>query len=102
MLLHQPSLDVSRDKTSPDKAKTSPVTPAEEQFNDQRCLPPGQPIAEGEGSTERMSPPASVIPGMEAADPAVITHGNHVILYVCTVIAVQNVSSVFSSFFKIK
>lgn len=95
MLLHQPSLDVSRDKTSPDKAKTSPVTPAEEQINDQRCLPPGQPIAEGEGSTERMSPLASVKPGMEAADPAVISHGNHVILYLCTVIAVQNVSSLF-------
>ncbi|XP_005740290.1 capping protein, Arp2/3 and myosin-I linker protein 3 isoform X4 [Pundamilia nyererei] len=74
LIPNKPSLDVSRDKTSPDKAKTSPVTPAEEQINDQRCLPPGQPIAEGEGSTERMSPPASVKPGMEAADPAVISH----------------------------
>ncbi|XP_030608248.1 capping protein, Arp2/3 and myosin-I linker protein 3 isoform X3 [Archocentrus centrarchus] len=72
---NKPSLDVSRDKTSPDKAKTSPVTPGEEQTSDQRCLSPDQPVIEGEGTTERMSPPGSSKPGIEAADPAVLSHG---------------------------
>ncbi|XP_074506411.1 capping protein, Arp2/3 and myosin-I linker protein 3 isoform X2 [Sebastes fasciatus] len=72
LLPNKPSLDLLRDKNSPEKAmtspKTSPVSPGEEPTNDQRSLPPAQPIIEEEGTAE--SPPASAQPGIEAADPA--------------------------------
>lgn len=71
-LLPQPSLDLSRDKTSPEKVMTSPkispVSEGEEPIDDQRNLPPAQPIIEEEGTTERNSPLASAKPGIEAAD----------------------------------
>ncbi|GAA6222383.1 capping protein, Arp2/3 and myosin-I linker protein 3 [Lates japonicus] len=71
----KPSLDLSRDKTSPENTrtppKTSPVSPGEEPTSDQRSLPPAQPISQDEGNTERKSPPASAKSGMEAADPAI-------------------------------
>ncbi|XP_044074734.1 capping protein, Arp2/3 and myosin-I linker protein 3 isoform X1 [Siniperca chuatsi] len=66
LIPNKPSLDLSRDKTSPEKAKTSP---GEEPTNDQRSLPPAPPIILEEGATERKSPPASAKPGIEAADP---------------------------------
>ncbi len=73
VFLPQPSLDLSRDKTSPEKAvtspKTSPVSPGEEPTNDQRSLPPAHPVIQEEETTERKSPPASAKSGMEAADP---------------------------------
>ncbi len=74
VLLPQPSLDLSRDKTSPEKAmtspKTSPHSPGELPTNEQRNLPSAQPIIEEEEATERESLPASAKPGEEAADPA--------------------------------
>ncbi|KAF1383345.1 hypothetical protein PFLUV_G00130960 [Perca fluviatilis] len=73
LLLNKPSLDLSRDKTSPEKAatsaKTSPVNTGEEPTSDQRSLPPAQPIIEEEGTAENESSPASAKPGIEAADP---------------------------------
>ncbi|KAA8587490.1 hypothetical protein FQN60_016352 [Etheostoma spectabile] len=73
LLLKKPSLDLSRDKTSPEKAvtsaKTSPVSPGEELTSDQRSLPPAQPVIEEEGTAENKSSPPSAIPGIEAADP---------------------------------
>ncbi|XP_078119455.1 capping protein, Arp2/3 and myosin-I linker protein 3 [Sander vitreus] len=73
LLLNKPSLDLSRDKTSPEKAvtsaKTSPVNTGEEPTSDQRSLPPAQPIIEEEGTAENKSSPASAKPGIEAADP---------------------------------
>ncbi|KAI4809211.1 hypothetical protein KUCAC02_018117 [Chaenocephalus aceratus] len=64
------SLDILRDTRSPEKAvrspKSSPISPDEELTNEQRSLPPAQPIIEEDGT----SPPASVNPGREAADPA--------------------------------
>ncbi|XP_069567454.1 capping protein, Arp2/3 and myosin-I linker protein 3 isoform X4 [Brachyistius frenatus] len=72
LIPNKPSLDLSRDKISPEK--TSPVTPGEEQTNDQRSLPPAQPIIEDEGTAERRSPSAAAKPGTEAADPALICH----------------------------
>ncbi|XP_035796909.2 capping protein, Arp2/3 and myosin-I linker protein 3 isoform X1 [Amphiprion ocellaris] len=74
----KPSLELSRDKTSlemnKNSPKTSPVAPREEQTNDQRSFPSSQPIIEDDETTEEKSPPASAKPGMEAADPAVISH----------------------------
>ncbi|XP_028448615.1 capping protein, Arp2/3 and myosin-I linker protein 3-like [Perca flavescens] len=73
LLLNKPSLDLSRDKTSPEKAvtsaKTSPVNTGEEPTSDQRSLPPAQPIIEEEGTAENESSPSSAKPGIEAADP---------------------------------
>ncbi|XP_031166420.2 capping protein, Arp2/3 and myosin-I linker protein 3 isoform X2 [Sander lucioperca] len=73
LLLNKPSLDLSRDKTSPEKAvtsaKTSPVNKGEEPTSDQRSLPPAQPIIEEEGTAENKSSPASAKPGIEAGDP---------------------------------
>ncbi|XP_074544479.1 capping protein, Arp2/3 and myosin-I linker protein 3 isoform X4 [Halichoeres trimaculatus] len=72
LIPNKPSLDIPRDKTSPEKAvtppKTSPVSPGEKTTNEQRSLPPVQPIIEEEGTTERESPPESSRPGMEAAE----------------------------------
>ncbi|XP_019968766.2 capping protein, Arp2/3 and myosin-I linker protein 3 isoform X4 [Paralichthys olivaceus] len=66
------SLDLSRDKTSPENTKTSPVTPGEEPSSEQRSLPPTQPISQDEGSAEKKSPLASSAkPGTEATDPAI-------------------------------
>nr|XP_019968766.1 PREDICTED: capping protein, Arp2/3 and myosin-I linker protein 3-like isoform X4 [Paralichthys olivaceus] len=66
------SLDLSRDKTSPENTKTSPVTPGEEPSSEQRSLPPAQPISQDEGSAEKKSPLASSAkPGTEATDPAI-------------------------------
>ncbi|XP_063741232.1 capping protein, Arp2/3 and myosin-I linker protein 3 isoform X2 [Eleginops maclovinus] len=74
LLPTKPSLDILRDKTSPEKAarspKSSPASPGEELTNEQRSLPPAQPITEEEGTAERKSPPASAKPGRDAADPA--------------------------------
>ncbi|XP_069020571.1 capping protein, Arp2/3 and myosin-I linker protein 3 isoform X3 [Embiotoca jacksoni] len=72
LIPNKPSLDLSRDKISPEK--TSPVAPGEEQTNDQRSLPPAQPIIEDEGTAERRSPSAAAKPGTEAEDPALICH----------------------------
>ncbi|XP_034742641.1 capping protein, Arp2/3 and myosin-I linker protein 3 isoform X3 [Etheostoma cragini] len=73
LLPKKPILDLSRDKTSPEKAvtsaKTSPVNPGEELTSDQRSLPPAQPIIEEEGTAENKSSPASAKPGIEASDP---------------------------------
>ncbi|XP_070701544.1 capping protein, Arp2/3 and myosin-I linker protein 3 [Pempheris klunzingeri] len=70
LLPNKPSVDPSRDKTPPEETvtspKASPVSPAKEPTDDQRSLPPAQPIIPEEGTTERKSPPV----GMEAADPA--------------------------------
>ncbi|XP_022603805.1 capping protein, Arp2/3 and myosin-I linker protein 3-like [Seriola dumerili] len=67
----KPSLDLSRDKTSPENTKTpptaSPVSPGEEPASDQRSLPPAQ---QDEGTTQRKSPLASAKAGTEAGDPA--------------------------------
>ncbi|KAK1879263.1 Capping protein Arp2/3 and myosin-I linker protein 3, partial [Dissostichus eleginoides] len=64
------SLDILRDTSSPEKAvrspKSSPISPGEELTNEQRSLPPAQPIIEEDGT----SPPASANPGREAVDPA--------------------------------
>ncbi|XP_034558291.1 capping protein, Arp2/3 and myosin-I linker protein 3 isoform X4 [Notolabrus celidotus] len=72
LIPNKPSLDISRDKTSPEKAvtppKTSPVSPGEKAASEQRSLPPVQPIIEEEGTTERKSPPESSRDGMEAAE----------------------------------
>ncbi|XP_027138983.1 capping protein, Arp2/3 and myosin-I linker protein 3 isoform X1 [Larimichthys crocea] len=74
LLLTKPSLDLSRAKTTPEKAvtspKTSPLSPREEPSVDQRGLPAAQPIIQEEGSAERRSPPASAQHGVETADPA--------------------------------
>ncbi|KAG8013889.1 Capping protein, partial [Nibea albiflora] len=74
LLPNKPSLDLSRDKTTPEKAvtspRTSPLSPREEPSTDQRSLPAAQPIIQKEGSAERRSPPASAQHGVEAADPA--------------------------------
>lgn len=71
LFLLQPSFDLSRDKTSPEKHMTSPKSsPGEEPAIDQRSLPPAQPLIQEEGSAERKSPPAPAKPGTEAADPA--------------------------------
>ncbi|XP_047446464.1 capping protein, Arp2/3 and myosin-I linker protein 3 isoform X2 [Mugil cephalus] len=76
LIPNKPSLDLTRDKPSPEKTKispkSSPVTPREDQASGQRSLPPAQSIIEEEGSTERESPPASA--KTEAADPAIISH----------------------------
>ncbi|XP_068557665.1 capping protein, Arp2/3 and myosin-I linker protein 3 isoform X2 [Cebidichthys violaceus] len=74
LLPNKPGLDLSRDDTSLEKQavaspKTSPESPGEESTDDQRSLPPAQPIIEEEGAAERKSPPASAKPGIEAADP---------------------------------
>ena len=65
----QPGLDLSKDKMSPEKAKTSPetlsVSPGEEAANDQRGMPATESIIHEEGTTERKSPAAS------PPDPAV-------------------------------
>ncbi|KAF3858625.1 hypothetical protein F7725_011826, partial [Dissostichus mawsoni] len=59
------SLDILRDTSSPEKAvrspKSSPISPGEELTNEQRSLPPAQPIIEEDGT----SPPASANPGRE-------------------------------------
>ncbi|XP_035027298.2 capping protein, Arp2/3 and myosin-I linker protein 3 isoform X2 [Hippoglossus stenolepis] len=66
------SLDLSRDKTSPENTKTSPVSPGEEPSSEQRSLPPAQPISQDEGDAERKSPLASSAkPGTEETDPAI-------------------------------
>nr|XP_046265204.1 capping protein, Arp2/3 and myosin-I linker protein 3 isoform X2 [Scatophagus argus] len=74
LIPNKPSLDLSRDKTSPEKAvaspKSSPLSPGEKPTNEQRNLPPSQPIIEEEVTAERKSPPVSAMPGVEAADPA--------------------------------
>ncbi|XP_071348027.1 capping protein, Arp2/3 and myosin-I linker protein 3 isoform X2 [Trachinotus anak] len=68
----KPSLDLSRDKASPENTKTppttSPVSPGEERISDQRSL---LPVSQDDGTSERKSPPASAKPGTEAADPAI-------------------------------
>ncbi|KAM6990188.1 capping protein, Arp2/3 and myosin-I linker protein 3 isoform 2-T4 [Tautogolabrus adspersus] len=72
LIPNKPSLDVPRDRTSPEKSatppKTSPVSPGEKTTNEQRGLPPVPPIIEEEITTERKSPPASAKHGMEAAE----------------------------------
>ncbi|XP_072220346.1 capping protein, Arp2/3 and myosin-I linker protein 3 isoform X3 [Leuresthes tenuis] len=76
LIPRKPSTDLSRDKTSPEKSKTSPKTSSaapEHLTNDQRGLPAAQLLSEDEG-TEEKSPTASVRPGVETSDPAVITH----------------------------
>ncbi|XP_034470689.1 capping protein, Arp2/3 and myosin-I linker protein 3 isoform X2 [Hippoglossus hippoglossus] len=66
------SLDLSRDKTSPENTKTSPVSPGEEPSSEQRSLPPAQPISQDEGDAEGKSPLASSAkPGTEETDPAI-------------------------------
>ncbi|XP_038574673.1 capping protein, Arp2/3 and myosin-I linker protein 3 isoform X2 [Micropterus salmoides] len=71
----KPSLDLSRDKTSPEKAMTSPkispVSPGEKSTNDQRSLTPAQPIIEEEETTETNSLPASAKTEVEGADPLI-------------------------------
>ncbi|KAM6920461.1 capping protein, Arp2/3 and myosin-I linker protein 3 [Lycodopsis pacificus] len=69
VLPNKPGLDLSRDDASLEimamaSPKASPVSPGEESTDDQRSLPPAQPIIEEEGSQ-----PASAKPGIEAADP---------------------------------
>uniref|UniRef100_A0A3P9QFH1 Capping protein regulator and myosin 1 linker 3 n=1 Tax=Poecilia reticulata TaxID=8081 RepID=A0A3P9QFH1_POERE len=66
----KPSVDLQRDKTSPEKTKTSPKTPAslEEQNNDQKSLPPAHTASEDNVSSETRSP------GLEDANPTVISH----------------------------
>lgn len=74
MFLFQPSFDLSRDKTSPERNATSPKTsPGEEPTVDQRGLPPAEPVIqeeEEEVTADRKNPPASAKAGTEAADPA--------------------------------
>ncbi|KAM3604253.1 uncharacterized protein V6R79_008543 [Siganus canaliculatus] len=74
LLPSKPSLDLSRDKTSPEKTrtspKTSPFTPSEEPSADQRSLPPTQPVIQEEEAAETQSPQAATLPGEAAADPA--------------------------------
>ncbi|XP_031710329.1 capping protein, Arp2/3 and myosin-I linker protein 3 isoform X2 [Anarrhichthys ocellatus] len=69
VLPNKSGLDLSRDDASLEKMamaspNTSPVSPGEESTDDQRSLPPAQPIIEEAGSQ-----PASAKPGIEAADP---------------------------------
>lgn len=65
----QPSLDLSKDRISPEKVKasreTSPVSPGEEGSTDQRGMPATDSIIHEEETTERESPAAS------PPDPAV-------------------------------
>ncbi|XP_061588774.1 capping protein, Arp2/3 and myosin-I linker protein 3 isoform X1 [Cololabis saira] len=73
------TIDLSRDRTSPEKTKampkTSPGSPGGEDMDSQRSLPPSQPISEDEETTERKSPSSSSMkPVMESADPAVVSH----------------------------
>lgn len=76
MFLLQPSFDLSRDKTSPERNATSPKTsPGEEPTVDQKSLPPPEPVIqeeeeEEEVTADRKNPPASAKAGTEAADPA--------------------------------
>ncbi|XP_067461135.1 capping protein, Arp2/3 and myosin-I linker protein 3 isoform X1 [Thunnus thynnus] len=69
LIPNKPGLDLSKDKISPEKAKTSPetlsVSPGEEAANDQRGMPATESIIHEEGTTERKSPAAS------PPDPAV-------------------------------
>lgn len=71
----QPSLDLSKDKTSPENTKTppktSPVNAGEEPTNDPRTLSPTQPDIQDKETAERKSPPASAKLGIEDADPAI-------------------------------
>ncbi|XP_029309490.1 capping protein, Arp2/3 and myosin-I linker protein 3 isoform X2 [Cottoperca gobio] len=73
LLPNKPSLDLSRDQTSPEQdvrsPKTSPVNPGEEATDDQKSVPPAQPIIQEEGTTGGKSPAASAQPGLDAADP---------------------------------
>ncbi|MEQ2217713.1 hypothetical protein XENOCAPTIV_020349 [Xenoophorus captivus] len=69
---------LQRDKTSPEKTKTSPQTlasPEKEQNIDQKSLPPSQPVSEEKETSEASSPTNSVKPGMEHTDPTIISHG---------------------------
>ncbi|XP_014913152.1 leucine-rich repeat-containing protein 16B-like isoform X4 [Poecilia latipinna] len=66
----KPSVDLQRDKTSPEMTRTSPKIPAslEEQNNDQKSLPPAQTASDDNVSSETRSL------GLEDADPTVISH----------------------------
>ncbi|XP_038156416.1 capping protein, Arp2/3 and myosin-I linker protein 3 isoform X3 [Cyprinodon tularosa] len=73
----KPSIELQREKATPQKTKTSPKTPAspeEEQKNDQKSFPPAQPVSEDKGTCEAWSPTASVTPGSEDADPTIVSH----------------------------
>ncbi|XP_036940368.1 capping protein, Arp2/3 and myosin-I linker protein 3 isoform X5 [Acanthopagrus latus] len=71
LIPNKPSLDLPRDKTSPEKAVTSPKSsPLSPAANEQRSLPSTQPIIEEEVTERNSPPPASARPGTEAADPA--------------------------------
>ncbi|XP_017276400.1 capping protein, Arp2/3 and myosin-I linker protein 3 isoform X4 [Kryptolebias marmoratus] len=70
----KPSVDLQRDKTSPETTRASPKTSSaspDEQCSDWRSSPP---VSENKGTNEEGSPSASVKPVTEAAEP-VISHG---------------------------
>ncbi|XP_042352900.1 LOW QUALITY PROTEIN: capping protein, Arp2/3 and myosin-I linker protein 3 [Plectropomus leopardus] len=73
LLPNKPNLDLSRDKTSPEKVvtspKTSPSVQVENRPNEQRSLPSAQPIIPEEETADRESPPTSAKSGTDAADP---------------------------------
>ncbi|MEQ2312541.1 hypothetical protein AMECASPLE_032087 [Ameca splendens] len=78
LIPNKPSIELQRDKTSPEKTKTSPQTlasPEKEQNIDQKSLPPSQPVSEEKVTSEARSPTNSVKPGMEHTDPTIISHG---------------------------
>uniref|UniRef100_A0A1A7XJJ3 Leucine rich repeat containing 16B n=1 Tax=Iconisemion striatum TaxID=60296 RepID=A0A1A7XJJ3_9TELE len=72
----KPSVDLQREKTSPDKTKTSPRTASasseDEQPSNQRSSPH---IAQDKVPNEARSPTAAGKPVTEAADSAIISHG---------------------------
>ncbi|KAM4557006.1 capping protein, Arp2/3 and myosin-I linker protein 3 isoform 1-T1 [Fundulus diaphanus] len=74
----KPSIELQRDKTSPEKSKTSPKTsasPEKEQNNDQKSLPPAQSISEDKVTSEARSPTPCTKLGLEEADANIISHG---------------------------
>ncbi|KAM4728725.1 capping protein, Arp2/3 and myosin-I linker protein 3 isoform 3-T3 [Anableps anableps] len=73
----KPSIELQRDKTSPEKTKSSPKTPAsleEEQNNEQKSSPSAQPVSEDKVTSETRSPTLAVKPGLEDADSTIISH----------------------------
>ncbi|KAM9845463.1 capping protein, Arp2/3 and myosin-I linker protein 3 [Aulostomus maculatus] len=67
----KPSMDISKDKTSPDSTKaspkTSPVSPREGGPHES----PTEPSNQEEGNPERKSPSVPVKAGVDSADPAI-------------------------------
>ncbi|KAM9719685.1 capping protein, Arp2/3 and myosin-I linker protein 3 isoform 2-T2 [Menidia menidia] len=69
LIAKKPSIDPSRDRTSPEKTKTSPKTSSdapEKHTTAQGAVPPAQPAGEDRGSEEK--------PAVEASDPPLSAH----------------------------